>query len=380
MNPQDPFNQQSMPQQPVPTPQPQPAPFPMQDIAQPQSAPSSPVASAPQQFPAGFGPQPSQPDQTQPQPSQQIPPALGAQPAQQTVPGAQNTTQPPVGGPLASGAGQDYYEKDQKSPILGIIALVLVLTVIFAPIGFVLGIISAIKGSRGKRKPLLITGIVSIVIGLITTIISIGFWVGFVGGFIGALQKPDYSSTVSKTFEADGAKVTIDTPKTYSVESDGTEDGQKMRLYARSTVDLKDGSSKNYMGSNSGGVIVSAGVEKEFAGATPAQIKEALQQPGVLDETTKAMSDGLKESFASECSDSPDITPTVTTPEFKYLEVNVKIICTHKELNEKIALKMRMVISFETGKTYIVGVLERLDVYEEQATKIDSIIKGAKFE
>ncbi len=402
MNPQEQNNNQPENNLPQPPPsvdqQPSSQPLPQDNVNVPQpplmnTVPSQPDVSASSQPQGVYAPTPESqaygPQQTNPVQSQPVPPV--GQPTPAVV----------AGSPLAAGSqGTDYYANDtSKSPMLGIISFVLAITVIFAPIGFILGVISIVKAvkAQGKSKSLMIFGVLGTVISTFTSWIS--FTVFAVALFtlmqniIGGGGAGDYTKVSARTLENNSKKITVDVPQKYKIESDykENESGNEMKGKIYSSVKLKqadDGSADfkidgidNFNIRNGGGVMVSiADKDNDALKFTPgdlAQIQAA--QPGYFDSVKEEVAKSLSSGFSSDCSDNPELTSDVATPENKSIDVYVKISCELKEEKVKATFKFKLIMS-ETGRMYIIGVIETKSNYDKYSSEIDSILKGAKIE
>lgn len=372
MNPQDP-NQPGLPVDPANSVQPPEQPQYQEPVVSAQPTPE-PQQQPPQQV---FSPEQPVATSTQPQPQPQFP--------QQLPPNPQPQNQ---GSPLAAGSpGQDYYDNDKKSPVLGIIALVLTITVLLAPIGFILGIISIVKGARGKNKsiPLIVMGAISVVIGIFTSLIMFTMIVTTYYGVLLKANSPDYSKTTQKTFENSGGKITIAIPEKYSTESEGSvgdgSDAIKLKAFSYKKVDLEKNEDVSLFGDAKGGVFVGVTKTGTPSSLTSEQLKEVVKaQPDYVKTVQQSFEQSFAGTISGSCSDTPEKSSSADLIEYKYFDINIKFTCTLKETDEKYTAVMKVRVALTDDRVYMAFAIEKDSLYQKQASDIDSAVKNAKFE
>lgn len=370
MNPQDP-NQPGLPVDPANSVQPPEQPQNQEPIVSAQPTPE-PQMQQPQQVYA-----PQQPIAPSPNPQPQSPQPLSPNPQPQNQ-----------GSPLAAGSpGQDYYENDKKSPVLGIIALVLTITVLLAPIGFILGIISIVKGARGKNKsiPLIVMGAVSVVIGIFTSLMMFTLIVTTYYGVLLKANSPDYSKTTQKTFENSGGKITIAIPEKYSTESEGSvgdgSDAIKMKAYSYKKVDLEKNEDVSIFGDAKGGVFVGVTKTGTPSGLTSEQLKEVVKaQPDYVKTVQQSFEQSFAGTISGSCSDTPEKSSSADLIEYKYFDINIKFTCTLKDTDEKYTAVMKVRVALIDDRVYMAFAIEKDSLYQKQSSDIDKVVKDAKFE
>ena len=191
---------------PSPQPQSQPQPESQPPTQQPQNAPNQPLNNdqppqpQPNTMQGGQDPQTQNNAQLTPQPQQ-------FQGAQQQ-PGPSTAPNPSAPGAAPNNAlGQT-----KPSPILGILGVVF--SVVFAPVGFVLGIIALLKGIKSKYTLLTVLGVSSIVLSIITTVVLFSLVIN--------INRVDYSDTTTYTRDINDYTFSFEHPEAIEEQS---EDG-----------------------------------------------------------------------------------------------------------------------------------------------------------
>lgn len=177
-------------------------------VAGPQQTPLPPQPNpdaASQQPQSSFAPSSPQPQPTPQVASTQPANPMPTQAAASTQPQQPAYNQPSSMPQVPIGSSSDYYESGAKPGItLGILGLIF--SIIMTPVGFILGIISIVKGFRRGNKALGVLGIASVLLSIVSTIVGFVLLVAIIGSSVslGPLE--------SKTFDLSEGKITMSIP------------------------------------------------------------------------------------------------------------------------------------------------------------------------